>query len=373
MGITESHYFSLLRAALWDTPVGITDVIDWNAVMAIAEHHGNNGLLSDVAVRMTGDNKPAPEMLAKMQTALRNGLLHQMRQRQILVSGVQLLREHDIEPVLLKGFGLALLYPNPCLRQFGDIDLYIGLGKFHEACTLLRTLPGGYNWGKEIDEGRHYNIEFGRYPMEIHRVSSEINDPKDLAVYERIEHDGLEENPRRTHLDGFEITVPSNEFQVFFTFFHAWRHFLTSGVGWRQVSDVAMCLHTYHGQLDLDKLKQWIGDLHLTKPWQAFGWLMVNTLGLPETEMPLYDTRCEPTARKLYRGIMEAGNFKRHRKKCRKAPPKEKRLRHKMYTLLNIFRDFRYRTRVFPDAAFREMKDSVRQALSKAIKTKKNN
>ena len=363
MSITESHYFSLLRAALWNTPVGIGEAIEWKAVMKIAEHHGNNGLLSDVAVRMTGDNKPAPEMLAKMQTTLRNGLLHQMRLRQILVSAVQLLREHGIEPVILKGFGLALLYPNPSLRQFGDIDLFVGLDKFHEACALLRTLPGGYNWGEEQDIGRHYNIEFGRYPMEVHRLSADIDDPKMRAVYEPIECDGLTENPRRVDLDGFEITVPSNEFQVFFTFYHAWHHFLTTGVGWRQVSDVAMTLHVYHGQLDLDKLNRWIAAMHLMKPWQAFGWLMVNTLGLPEAEMPFYDDRCQRTAQKLFRRIMETGNFKRQG--GIKAPSKERRLLHKMHALLKIFIDFFYRARVFPANAFREMKATLGYALSK--------
>ena len=363
MSTTESQYFALLRAALWDAPIVIEGDIDWKGVMKIADHHGNTGLVSDVASKMTGDNKPSDKMLGKMQTALRNGLLHQMRLRQILVSAIQLLREHGIEPVLLKGFGLALLYPNPSLRQFGDIDLFIGLDSFHEACALLRTLPGGYNWGEEIDVGRHYNIEFGRYPMEIHRLSADIDDPKERAVYEPIERDGLVEHPHRVDLDGFEVTVPSNEFQVFFTFFHAWHHFLTTGVGWRQVSDVAMTLHAYHGQLNLDKLRQWISSMHLMQPWQAFGYLMVDTLGLPEAEMPFYDARCRRTAQKLHRRIMETGNFKR--KRDLKAPSKNRRLLHKMHSLVRVFDDFFYRARVFPAAAFREMKVSLKYALSK--------
>ena len=369
MTLVESHYFALLRAALWSDPIAIDDAIDWKAVMKIAEYHGNNGLLSDVAVRMTGDNKPAPEMLAKMQTTLRNGLFHQMRLRQILVSAVQLLREHGIEPVLLKGFGLALLYPNPSLRQFGDIDLFVGLDKFHEACTLLRTLPGGYNWGEEVDVGRHYNIEFGRYPMEVHRLSADIDDPKTRAAYEPIERDGLEEHPRLVNIDGFDITVPSNEFQVFFTFYHAWHHFLTTGVGWRQVSDVTMALHTYHGQLDLEKLRQWLNAMHLMKPWQAFGYLMVNTLGLPEAEMPFYNNRSRRTARKLYRRIMETGNF--NRRSGHKAPSKEHRLLHKIHALLGIFANFFYCARVFPSVAFREMKASLKYALSKQKENRK--
>ena len=331
--------------------------------MKMAQHHGNDSLIADVAVRLTGDNKPAPEMLAKMQTTMRNGLLHQMRLRQILVSAVQLLREHGIEPVLLKGFGLALLYPNPSLRQFGDVDLFVGVDKFHKACTLLRTLPGCYNWGEEVDIGRHYNIEFGRYPMEIHRLSADIDDPKAMAVYEPIEHVGLIENPLRVSLDGFEITVPSNEFQVFFTFFHAWHHFLTTGVGWRQMSDVAMALHVYHGQLNLNKLNQWIAAMHLMQPWQTFGYLMVAQLGLPVAEMPFYDTSCRRRAERLYRNVMEVGNFSRN-SKFKQHRPKRKLLR-KFHSFIGIFVDFFYRARVFPSAAFAEMHTSLKQGLEK--------
>ena len=61
---------------------------------------------------------------------MRNNLLNQLRLKQILASAVSLLRQHGIEPVLLKGFGLAMLYPNPNLRQFGDIDLFVGLDNF---------------------------------------------------------------------------------------------------------------------------------------------------------------------------------------------------------------------------------------------------
>lgn len=363
---SESQYFALLRSAMWDTPVTIDGSIDWNEVMRIAQHHANEALLCGVASQMTTDNRPSEAMLGKMQSVMRNNLLRQLRLRQILTSAVTLLREHGIEPVLLKGFSLAMLYPNPNLRQFGDIDLFVGLEDFHQACTLLRSLPGGYNWGEEVDVGHHYNIEFGNYPMEIHRVSAEVNDPKEAEVYAAIERDGLYANTQRVDFEGLEISIPSKEFMVFFTFYHAWHHFLTSGVGWRQISDVAMALHVYHGQLDLDKLRQWLTAMHLMQPWQAFGYLMVEQLGLPESEMPFYDASCRRTAQRLYRNVMEVGNFSRN-SKFKLRSPKNKLLR-KIHAFLGIFVDFFYRVRFIPSVAFREMCISLKQALGKAMK-----
>ena len=359
----ERQYFALLRAALWNTPMALEEPIDWEAVMKIARHHGNSVLLSDMAVRMADHQKPTAEMLGRMQAEMRGNLVNQMKLRQILVSAVQLLREHNIEPVLLKGFSLAMLYPNPSLRQFGDIDIFVGLECFHQACDVLRGMPGSYNWGHEVDSGRHYNLEFGNLAMEIHRVSGDVQDDKEHEVYDGIERDGLFEHTRRVDLDGFEITVPSKEFMVFFTFYHAWHHFLTSGVGLRQLSDVAMTLHVYHGQLDLDKLRRWLDTMHLMRPWQTFGYLMVDCLGLSETEMPFYDPSCRRKARRLYDRLMREGNFRRNSRFKQRNP--QGRLAHKLHAFFGVFVDFFYRARVFPSQAFREMRIALRLGLRK--------
>ena len=368
MSTVEQQYFELLRAALWGTSVSFDGEIDWETVMQMAKFHSNNVLIADVASRMTEGSKPSPEMLDKMQSYMRNNLFHLMQLRQILVSSVKLLRERGIEPVVLKGFGLALLYPNPTLRQIGDIDLFVGIVNFHEACTLLRTLPGSYNWGEEIDVGRHYNIEFGRISLEVHRVSADIEDAKLYPYYAAMEQESLIDHPQRVDYNGFEISIPSKEFMVFFTFYHAWHHYLETGVGWRQLGDVTMALHSYHGQLDLDKLQRWINSVRVMKPWQTFGYLLVDCLGLPEAEMPFYDASCRKRAQKLYRQIMREGNFKRTNIFKRKKP--KRIFWHKAHAFTSIFVDFFHHVNVFPAQAFHEMSNAIRISFGKNFKKK---
>lgn len=369
MSNLETQYFALLRAALWGTPVAVEGAIDWKGVMQLAQLHANNVLISDVAVRLPKEQQPNADLLMQMQCVLRTNLFRQLNLKQILFLAVKLLREHGIEPVPLKGFALALLYPNPNLRQFGDIDLFVGLDRFHEACALLRTLPGGYNWGEEVDSGHQYNIEFGQYPMEIHRVSAEVVDPAEYVIYSQIEHDGLVEHPQKVNFEGSEITIPSKEFMVFFTFYHAFHHFLGSGVGWRQISDVAVTLHAYHGQLDTGKLLRWITDMHLMQPWQTFGWLMVNELGLPEAEMPFYDASCRRRAQKLHHRIMKEGNFKRDNSFKRRKPRKAGIWR-KLHSFADVFVDFFHVAGIFPDAAFRKARTLLKLSMKKNLQKK---
>lgn len=370
MSTAEKQYFSLLRAALWGTPVDSKKkVIDWEAVMRIAEHHGNNVLLSDLAFNMDDSFNPSPALANRMQNEMRGNLFKQMRLKQIMESAVKLLHEHHIEPVLLKGFGLALQYSKPILRQFGDIDLYVGQQEFHEACILLRSLPGCYNWGEEMDVGRHYNIEFGEYPMEVHRVSSDINDPKQAIYYDSIEQDGLIDNTTSVNYEGFQITIPSKEFQVFFTFYHGWHHFLETGVGWRQLTDVAMTLHAYHQQLDTNKLGRWLEAMNVMLPWKTFGWLIVEYLGLPATEMPFFDPTCQRRALRLYDKIMKEGYFKRNNT-FKHSKPHTPGLKRKFHSFISIFIDFSYVAPVFPKQAIHETAISLKSSFSKNFQKK---
>ena len=364
MSTSVEQYFALLRAAIWNHPVEIEGEIDWRAVMKMAEHHATVTLICDVASQMTDDLQPTQKMMGWMKQQMRANFAFHLRLKQTMLMAIKTLREHGIEPVLLKGFSLAQYYPNPDMRQFGDIDLFVGLDYFHESCSLLRGLPGAYSWEEEKEVGRHYNVEFGDYSIEIHRVTSELSDSKQSALYAEMERQGLLLHPQRVDLDGASVTIPSKEFMVFYTFYHAWQHFQTSGVGWRQLCDIALTLHAYHGQLDLDQLAADLSSLHLMKPWRAFGYLMVKWLGLPESEMPFYDASARRSACKVYRYIMEEGNFKRP-KITRTFVPK------KINTFINILIDFFRMVRVFPALAFNELANSVKDGFGKIINEKK--
>jgi hypothetical protein len=47
------------------------------------------------------------------------------------------LREKQIEPILIKGWAAARVYPQSYLRQFGDIDLMVAPDRYHEAVNSL--------------------------------------------------------------------------------------------------------------------------------------------------------------------------------------------------------------------------------------------
>jgi hypothetical protein len=62
---------------------------------------------------------------AALQAAYESQEQHNARVERDVARVVTRLREHDVEPVLIKGFAIARLYPAPLVRPAGDIDLVV--------------------------------------------------------------------------------------------------------------------------------------------------------------------------------------------------------------------------------------------------------
>ena len=85
---------------------------------------------------------------------------------------------------------------------------------------------------------------------------------------------------------------------------------MTSGVGLRQMADWTMFLHRYAEQIDAAQLEEWLKGLGLRRAFIATGSILVNTLGLPESEFPLPITdKDRRWGHRILRNILRMGNF----------------------------------------------------------------
>lgn len=212
-----------------------------------------------------------------------------------------------IHPVLLKGFGLAALYPKPYLRTWGDLDVYVGQEQYHQAAEILRqAFPEAKHHDEEWEELKHYNFVLpDGNVIEMHRDTVKMELPRERRVYEALERQGCIIEHRVERVEDIDVSVPEAKFNMLFTFLHAWNHFVESGVGFKQLCDVALLAHkmsenaSLNDELNrLDRLNDGLMDyeeylktnlrkLHLMQPWQLIGYVCVEYLGLPVGEWPL--------------------------------------------------------------------------------------
>ena len=285
------------------------------------------------------------------------------RQNRFLVQLLTLLRAHAIEPVLLKGYALSLLYPNPDMRDYCDVDLYIGERDYERMIPVIReAFPAAY-WFSEEHGGLHFTMvldeqcdliaEMHRVTMEFHRM------PRANGAFQRFTLEQMTRTQTLT-LDGVSISVPNPTYNALYVFLHAWHHFTGFGVGMRQLADWALVLHFAREERQLaDVLLPVLRQMHMLEVWQTFGWVLVNRLGLPRDEFPLYkdSVLCASRGERLYHQLLRDGHAGRKRGFRLFSPtlyafpfkrPERGRLRQKTYTLCRLIFDALQLAKLFP-------------------------
>ncbi len=91
---------------------------------------------------------------------------------------VLLFRSAGIEPILVKGWSIARLYPEPGLRPYGDFDLCVEPAQYQRAQAVLRS-PEGRSCNVDLHSG------FGKFydqQTEAFLARSQLVNLDDLAV-----------------------------------------------------------------------------------------------------------------------------------------------------------------------------------------------
>ena len=276
-----------------------------------------------------------PANSVRMKTVCVQNMQMQAKMQIVLSRAWKALTEAGMQPVLMKGLGLAQYYPEPSMRQWSDIDLFVGKALYHSACAAMRTaFPEALKFDEELEHYKHYNLIADGVAIEIHRVSVALTHPRDIRRYAKMERFGMAHAiPLKyintdTHADGAinidkeeiknEIVVPEVTFNVLLVFLHSWEHFLTAGANIRQLCDLALLLHHERERIDRVRLKRWLRELRLTEPWQLYMWILKEYLGLEDEwvsgladegmldfRLQIADCRLEEKAEALMEAIME--------------------------------------------------------------------
>ena len=311
----EQTYLSWLRYALWGGPEVGHDGKE-SDVLAIADRQKTRGLVFEAMLRDSGSEAGmtkeeawmTEETKARMkQLLLRILTTHQMLDA-ALARAVAALQQAGIPAVLLKGQGAARNYPDPQLRECGDIDIYIGPERLEEAVRVLTPLAD------KVDDkllGKHWQLWIGQAEIELHQHTMLPETRRLTRYFRQIEEEGLRHNLVPLDFGGVRVDTPEDTFNAFYLFYHAWHHFVTGGIGFRQLCDWVLLLHRRQERIDRERLRAMLDGMDLLRPWQLFGCIAVCDLGLPEAEFPFYDATRYRKSRRVLAVILSEGNFGR--------------------------------------------------------------
>lgn len=319
---TQKQFFALVQSGLWNTAIDKTlfnSQTDWQKLYQSARAQALLGITFDGMQNLPQELRPKRELYLQWCNALLQMEENNRLLNHELANVYALYRANQIEPVLLKGQGVAQNYRNPLHRQCGDIDLYIGIKNYETANKLLRQ----ESTDEHEENHKHTCIHWHGVDIENHRILSRLSSPRSDQNFQKeiaCWHDTAA--CRNIEIEGCQVTLPPLSFDVAYILAHSVLHFLNEGIGLRQVCDWANILHAQRGEIDREKVAKLIKQWGLSKAAKLFGVVAVNYLGLPMEELPIpYTPKDMKTGEWLLNDIWQGGNFGRY-DQTRKQRPK---------------------------------------------------
>ena len=208
----------------------LTDA-DWASLYVEAQRQSLVGvLLTGVEKAIaSGENKPNILMawIAKgLALENRNRLLN-ARCKEI----TDVFNDLGLRSCVLKGQGVAMLYPNPLRRQCGDIDLWVEGNRD----DIYKTLKARWKVGETVIH--HAEVEiFKDTPTEIHFVPSFTYSPFLYRRYKRF-FKRWADRQFDNYMESVGFACPTTDFNAVYSLMHIFHHVLHEGIGLRQLLD----------------------------------------------------------------------------------------------------------------------------------------
>lgn len=252
--------------------------VEWQRCFDIALEQQVLAMTFPTMATLPKEQRPNFTLWSKWMAYAQNIAAQSKHKREVVMKMGGWLAEDGLSTMIIKGFSLAVLYPQPDLRECGDIDIYSGEDYAAVNACLEKH---GLQIGRE--DGHHVHVNIDGISVEHHfalhnsRVKHGMEGPTE--VLRQLAATGR----RPTSLPG--IYFPNPTFTALFTAWHAHKHFLAEKIELRHVIDWALALR------QLSDEETWmVREVKYGSPWGRFAdtltAIAMHKLQLPEDWFP---------------------------------------------------------------------------------------
>ena len=307
----DNIFFMLLRTAMNGEPFTANPTDDeWRSVYAEAKRQSLLGVLYSAVCRMKMPRDMALQWATEAEAI--SGLNQLLNKEAARLT--RLFAGHGRQTAILKGQANARLYPNPLSRQPGDIDIWVEGGR-ESVLQLLREM--GMMTGRDNAEKPTTSYHHVHLPANEQGITVEVHFRPASGNLNPLTNHRLQQWLLGRITDSCQqveqgFNVPSLQFALVMQLAHIQRHFLSGGIGLRQVCDYYLLLQsaTEEDRHEVSSNQKRFGLAHTAG---ALMWLLEKGLHL-DKELML----CQPDSYRgewMLREIMEGGNFGHYAKR----------------------------------------------------------
>lgn len=308
-------FFDLCRIATGQSTAlsAVPDTRKWRELYEEARRQTLTGVLFAAVERLPGRQRPPRTVLLPWYADTLQLETLNRQSDHIAVAITRRLKELGLRSVLLKGQGVARLYPKPTQRTPGDADIWVEGPRVEVLSRLARVGKVGHITYHHADWWLNADTE-----AEIHSRPTWMYSPRLNA---RLQRWFTAESARQfggkiltIASAGNEtvgtVVVPTAAFNLVFLLVHLLRHTFTEGVGLRQLMDYYYTLTLPLSDTQREEALTMIKQLGLASFAGAVMHVEERVFGLPHEAM-----LTEPRPREgelLLADVMRGGNFGRH-------------------------------------------------------------
>ena len=232
MNSTIKNLFILIKSALGDTTVRLTDAIDWVKIYEIASAHRITTL---VYYGIKAQDAVLPEEIKrKFEEKLYKSTLLSTSNDYEISRVLDEFSKRGIYHAPLKGLVVRSYYPCPELRTVGDADIIIKKEELNEISSILNEL--GFNFDHESSHEYAFNKGKGLL-LELHKFFIGTAIKEYFDYYKNVDEFLIPSVvPNR-------YEMPTDKLFVFLVV-HIAKHYRTGGIGLRHFIDLYVILNS---------------------------------------------------------------------------------------------------------------------------------
>lgn len=256
----NKQFFYLLRAAIGTGPFferpRTSDA--WRAMYRLSVVQGVTAVVFDFVKTLPKSEAPDRALLMEWLSGA-TSVEQTMRRMQVTAEAfAEEMEKREIPVVVLKGMAFAMYYPNPLLRECGDLDCYM-MGKKEEGDLAAVELGG-----KVEETGyKHSHLIYKGLTIENHRFFTDFNNTPTGILTEQVLGELIQEG--QIYLGDSKLSCPSANFNALFLLKHAQGHFIDEGIRMRHVLDWALFLREKQEEVDWSKVLPMLEVTHIAQ------------------------------------------------------------------------------------------------------------
>ena len=263
--VFNEKFLNIMKSALRGTPVaslsGLT-AQEWNSILSLAESHKVLPLVYETIYKSAAEGEAA-EAFARSRRKVRYLVMNQTVKTEAFLELYQHLLDQGLKPLVVKGIVCRGLYPYPDHRISSDEDVWIqaeSYDRYHEAMLFF----GMYTEASEDERKYKYEISYFKKDsalfIELH---------KNLFAPEAESHgdwnrffEGAAERAVADEFQGRTVYTLGHTDHLFYLICHAFKHFIHSGFGIRQVCDIVMYANAHGAAVDWEQIYRNCCEIH---------------------------------------------------------------------------------------------------------------